>query len=91
MSTSVAEIEARGVAVEVTDDELIVQLADGRRIATPLVWYPRLLHATVEQRQEWEFIGDGIGIHWPSVDEDLSIVGMLRGSPAVGARPSNSA
>lgn len=91
MTTSVVETEARGTAVEVTEDEVIVQLADGRRIATPLVWYPRLLHASPEQRNQWEFIGDGIGIHWPAVDEDLSVAGMLRGTPAIGWRPLNSA
>lgn len=91
MSTSVLETEPRAMNVEVTDDELVVQLVDGRRIATPLVWYPRLLQASVAQRNEWELIGDGIGIHWPAVDEDLSVAGMLRGTPAFGWRPAESA
>jgi hypothetical protein len=68
--------------VSVTEDELIVDLADGRRIATPLAWFPLLLHATAAQRQEWELLGDGEIIHWPQVDEDLSVAGLLRGTRA---------
>jgi hypothetical protein len=74
--------------VKVTDDELEVQLTDGRRIAVPLVWYPRLLHATPEQRANWQLLGNGEGIHWPDVDEDLSVEGLLRGSPSPEARRS---
>lgn len=68
--------------VIVTDDELTVHLVDGRRVSAPLVWYPRLLHASVEQRNDWELIGEGEGIHWPQVDEDLSVAGILRGTRA---------
>ncbi len=74
--------------VRVSDDELEVWLTDGRRIAVPLVWYPRLLQATAAQRQNWELLGDGEGIHWPDVDEDLSVEGLLRGSPSPEARRS---
>jgi hypothetical protein len=70
--------------VEVTDDELTVVLADGRRISAPLAWFPRLLRATPEQRADWELLGDGEGIHWPRVDEDLSVSGLLRGTPVHG-------
>jgi hypothetical protein len=70
--------------VEVTDDELTVVLADGRRISAPLAWFPRLLRATPEQRANWELLGDGEGIHWPSADEDLSVSGLLRGTAAAG-------
>ena len=66
--------------VVVSDDELSVQLADGRKISVPLVWFPRLLHATAEQRQNFELLGDGEGIHWPGIDEDLSVAGLLRTS-----------
>ena len=76
----------RGQDVRITDDELIVALKDGRTISVPLAWYPRLLHATAEQRARWEFLGDGEGIHWPDLDEDLSIAGLLRGTPAPPAR-----
>jgi hypothetical protein len=65
--------------VELTDDELIVTLADGRAVSAPLVWFPRLLNASAEQRQRWQLIGAGEGIHWPDIDEDLSIAGLLRG------------
>ena len=68
--------------VEVTDDELTVHLVDGRRVSAPLVGYPRLLHATADQRSEWELIGEGEGIHWPQIDEDLSVAGILRGTRA---------
>jgi hypothetical protein len=65
--------------VELTDDELIVTLADGRAMSAPLVWFPRLLNASAEQRKGWELIGAGEGIRWPDLDEDLSIAGLLRG------------
>lgn len=67
-------------------ERLIVDLADGRTIAVPLAWYPRLLEATPEQRARWEVAGGGFGIHWPEIDEDLSVAGLLRGTPARGAR-----
>ena len=86
MSTLVVEAVARAKAVRVTDDELVVELTDGRTISAPLVWFPRLLHATPAQRKKCELLGDGVGIHWPAVDEDLSVAGLLRGIPA----PANS-
>jgi len=63
-------------------DSLIVDLMDGRTIAVPLAWYPRLLAASSEQRSHWETAGGGYGIHWPEIDEDLSTEGLLRGAPA---------
>lgn len=68
--------------VKVTEDTLVVDLMDGRTIIVPLAWYPRLLHATPEQRTNWKISGGGYGIHWPDVDEDLSASGLLRGAPA---------
>ena len=68
--------------VHFTDDNLSVDLMDGRTITVPIAWYPRLLHATREQRQKWEICGGGYGIHWPDIDEDLSTEGLLRGAPA---------
>jgi Protein of unknown function (DUF2442)/Domain of unknown function (DUF4160) len=68
--------------VRFAEDVLIVDLLDGRTISVPLVWYPRLLSATPEQRTNWRLAGGGFGIHWPDVDEDLSTEGMLRGAPA---------
>lgn len=63
-------------------ERLHVALLDGRRISAPLAWFPRLARATPEQRRNWELIGRGIGTHWPDVDEDLSVVGLLVGHRA---------
>ena len=70
-------------AVHFTEDTLAVDLIDGRTIIVPLVWYPRLLAATHEERRNWAISGAGNGIHWPDLDEDLSTAGLLRGAPAV--------
>jgi hypothetical protein len=72
------------VDVSVSEDDLSVLLADGRRVIVPLAWFPRLLHATAEQRAGWRIIGDGQGVHWPEIDEDLSVAGLLRGSAVPG-------
>jgi len=82
MSVLANEADPRAMKVVVTDDELVVDLADGRRISTPLAWFPLLLHAAADQRQDWELLGDGEIIHWPQIDEDLSVAGLLRGTPA---------
>ena len=63
------------------DDDLHCELADGRMISVPLIWYPRLWQASPEQRNRYEIIGDGYGIHWPALDEDLSVKGFLAGAP----------
>ena len=68
--------------VRVTEDTLTVDLMDGRTISVPIVWFPLLLHATLEQRANWKISGGGYGIHWPDIDEDLSTEGLLRGAPA---------
>ncbi len=68
--------------VHFTEDNLSVDLTDGRTITVPLVWYPRLLHTTQEKRDNWQVCGGGYGIHWPDIDEDLSTEGLLRGAPA---------
>ena len=82
MSSSSPSSDPRAKEITITEDELIVLLADGRRIAAPLAWFPRLLRATPEERQRFEILGDGTGIHWPDVDEDLSVAGLLRGTPS---------
>jgi hypothetical protein len=82
MTSSAVETTPRATTIATTDDELIVHLADGRTISVPLVWYPRLLSATREEREDYELIGDGEYIHWPRIDEDLTITGLLRGVPA---------
>jgi hypothetical protein len=78
MPISPVKPDATAIDVTVMDDRLVVVLADGRELATPLAWFPRLMDATPEQRQNWRFIGRGHGIHWPDVDEDISVASLLR-------------
>ena len=80
MSTLTAEAKAQNITV--TDDTLAVDLTDGRTISVPLVWYPRLVHGTEMERNNWRFIGDKEGIHWPDLDEDISIENLLMGKPS---------
>ena len=82
MQTSEIKPGERVKDVSFTDDTLAVDLADGRTIVVPLVWYPRLLDASSEQRRNWQVSAAGYGIHWPDIDEDLSTAGLLRGAPA---------
>jgi hypothetical protein len=86
MRTSEPGAGERIKAVRIDDDVLTVDLADGRTVSTPLAWYPRLLHASREQRNRFQISGAGFGIHWPDVDEDLSVEGMLAGAAAPGVR-----
>jgi len=74
--------EALATSVSVTADELVIQLADGRTVAVPLAWYPRLLHGTPEERGQWQLSGRGLGIHWPHLDEDISVAHVLSGIPS---------
>jgi len=82
MSTSDPRAGEAVKDVHFSESSLVVDLVDGRTISVPLVWYPRLLHATPEQRANWRPAGGGFGIHWPDVDEDLSTEGLLRGAPS---------
>jgi len=82
MGTLALAADERVAGVEFTDDALSVALMDGRVIAVPLVWYPKLLNATEAERNDWQVSGGGYGIHWPMIDEDLSTEGLLRGAPA---------
>ena len=78
-------IELRMVSaqnVQVTDDALIVDLSDGRTLSVPLAWFPRLLHGTPEERNTWRLIGEGEGIHWPALDEDISVENLILGKPS---------
>jgi hypothetical protein len=80
MSPRAVEIaEARAQNVEIDNDRLIVDLIEGRTISAPLAWYPRLWHGKPEERNRFEIIGDGAYIHWPDLDEDLSVAGILAG------------
>jgi hypothetical protein len=85
MNISARITDERVLDVRFDAASLIVDLMDGRSIAAPLAWYPRLLHATTDQRARWEKAGAGYGIHWPDIDEDLSTEGLLRGAPAATA------
>ena len=78
MSTSTVERTPRATNVSFTSDEMTVALADGRRLSVPLAWFPRLAKASPEQLRNCELLGDGEGIHWPDLDEDLSVEGLLR-------------
>lgn len=80
MSTLTAEAKAQKIMV--TDDTLAVDLSDGRTISVPLAWFPRLLHGTPEERSNWRFIGEKEGIHWPDLDEDISVENLLMGKPS---------
>ncbi|MEJ7873046.1 MAG: DUF2442 domain-containing protein [Rubrobacteraceae bacterium] len=80
MSSSITETPVvRAEAVTVTEDTLSVELSDGRSISAPLAWYPRLLHGTLEERSTWRLVGQGTGIHWPALDEDVSVQNLLSG------------
>lgn len=82
MNTLVLEPQLSIEEVAVDSSTLRFELSDGRSVSAPLVWYPRLLHATTSERNHWELIGDGQGIHWPDLDEDLSLEGVLNGRPS---------
>ena len=82
MIFSASSADERVLDVQFSDDSLSVSLRDGRVISVPLAWYPRLLHATATQRQNWKISGGGYGMHWSELDEDLSTEGLLRGAPA---------
>ena len=88
MTSSAPRSGERVADVRFDDDTMSVDLADGRTITVPLVWYPRLLDATPEQRRNWQRCGGGFGIHWPEIDEDLSTQGLLEGAPAPGKTPT---
>jgi Protein of unknown function (DUF2442) len=79
---TVASNDPRIEGVRVTDDEIVARLADGRVISVPVAWSWRLSEATPKQRANWRIIGTGQGVHWPDVDEDLSVEGLLHGVPA---------
>ena len=84
MSTSVMpnRVSPRAEHVTITDDTLSVDLGDGRTIAAPLAWFPRLVHATPDEKNNWRLIGQGEGIHWEDLDEDINIEGLLEGQPS---------
>jgi hypothetical protein len=89
MTISAAEAgSALATQVFVTNDTLTVELSDGRSLAAPLAWFPRLLHGTPDERDRWRLIGQGSGIHWPDLDEDVSIDGLLAGRRSAESQSS---
>ncbi len=89
MSISAIEIEVpKAENVKITKDTLRVDLSDGRTISVPLEWFPRLVHATSDERNNWRLIGRGHGIHWEDIDEDISVEGLLTGKPSAESQDS---
>ncbi len=80
MSTLAVELQPQAQNISCTDESIIVELVDGRTISAPLVWFPKLSHATKKQLDNWELLGDGESIYWPEIDEDLSVAGILIGT-----------
>lgn len=76
------ESAARAKRVRLTAHALVVELLDGRVLSVPLEWYPRLAHGSPRERRQWQLIGSGVGIHWPALDEDISVAGLIRGLPS---------
>src|ERR1700704_53384 len=89
MSISETELrEAIAQTISLTEDSLVVDLADGRTITVPLPWFPRLAHGTPVERANWRLIGNGEGIHWPDLDEDISVASLLAGRRSGETRES---
>jgi Protein of unknown function (DUF2442) len=89
MSSSTVEIQTPiAVRVGVDEDALSVELSDGRTISVPLAWFPRLLHGTAEERNQWRMIAGGRGLHWPELDEDISVENLLAGKPSAESQTS---
>lgn len=89
MSTSADSMSRpAAVRVDVTDDSLIVQLNDGRTLSVPIAWYPRLEHATAEERAAWQLMGAGTGIHWDAIDEDISVQALVAGKASSESQSS---
>ena len=83
MNTLTIEVYmASAQSVTVTEDTLTIDLSDGRTVSVPLAWFPRLLHGTPKERGNWRIIGDGEGIHWPDLDEDISVENLIFGRPS---------
>jgi hypothetical protein len=89
MRTSRAEaLSPSAVRARIIEDAVVIDLSDGRTLTAPLAWYPRLLHGTARERRRWRLIGGGEGVHWPDLDEDLSVEGLLAGRPSAESQAS---
>ncbi len=84
MDTSLDDLvgSPHATSVSLTADDLVIALVDGRTVTVPIVWYPRLLHGTANEREQWQLTGRGLGIHWPALDEDISVAHVLVGVPS---------
>jgi hypothetical protein len=82
MDSSTANLHIQAKDVTLTKEELVVSLVDGRTITVPIMWYPRLSRGTAKERRNWRFIGQGEGIHWPDLDEDISVLNLVLGKPS---------
>lgn len=91
MSSLALEFPPHAVALRFTSGRLVVTLHDGRELSVPLAWFPRLVRATPEQLAQFEWLGMGEGIHWPALDEDISVLGLLEGRPGTELRPTPNA
>jgi len=87
-STTTSLREARAMGFKVDDDSLTVELDDGRTLTVPILWFPRLAYGTPEERSNWMLMGDGVGIHWPDLDEDISVQHLLVGRGSTEGRAS---
>jgi hypothetical protein len=88
MSISTVTADRRVADVTITKERITVALRDGRTVSAPLTWYPRLQRASPKQRKNWQIAGGGYGIHWPEIDEDLNVEGLLQGAPSPEAAKS---
>ena len=87
-SLATNQIEIRATSVRVSDDALAVDLSNGRTVLAPLAWYPRLLHGTAAERNDHQLMGEGLGIHWPQLDQDISVEGILAGRKSYESKES---
>ncbi len=89
MTTSIVEIQVPdAISVDVTDEEFTVTLSDGRTLIVPTAWFPRLLHGSGSERENWQLIGQGEGVHWEDLDEDISVEHLLAGIPSLESQIS---
>lgn len=86
MSSLMLKVEPRAMSIACSDDELRVSLTDGRTLTVPIAWFPRLAHASSSERADYQILGDGEGVHWPKVDEDISVAGLLAGQPSIESK-----
>lgn len=90
MNSLIIKAAPRAMAAVCSEDEFRVSLTDGRWLSVPIIWFPRLANASASERANYELMGDGQGIHWPGVDEDISVVGLLAGQASVESKMTHA-